>query len=488
METEVLKSKMLSGLKWNSISLIATRSTDFIVKLILARLLLPESFGVVGMAMIIINFLTVCSDMGFFHALIQKKDEELREVRYSTVFWYLFLIAVLFVFLFVFFISPLGARFYDEPRLEPVLNALSFHLFFCILYTIPRVILTKQLDFKSLTRITYSGTILSSVIAITMAFLNFGVWSLVAKSLVGSSVICFSYWLKVGWRPKFIFHFKSFKELARYSFFTQVTALLFYFRNILDYLIIGKLVSAHMLGIYTLAYTLTETLKSQLYTIFGKVFFPIYSKIQDDKSKIKHYYLKIMHATAVLTFPISFFFIGLSENIIMLFFGERWIEAAVPLRILSFASIIFSISGTSGEVLKSIGKPSAGFYMHIANTFIIALPLIYFGQVYFGLAGVAGAVCIHSFVSRMVFHTFMKKYIGLTNKDVYDTLKKPFMAALFMLCAIFLVNSFGLSLLPNFILASLSGVIVYCTILFDDLSDIVTHIRKRRTAAAPVSA
>lgn len=449
---------------------------------------MPESFGVVGMAMIIINFLTACSDMGFFHALIQKKNDELTEVRYSTVFWYLFVIAILFVLCFKFFISPLGAQFYNEPRLEIVLNALSFYLFFCILYTIPRVILTKQLDFKNLTQITYLGTALSSVVAISMAFLNFGVWSLVAKYLVGSSVICISYWVRVGWRPKFVFRFNMIRELAKYSFYTQATSLLFYFRNNLDYIIIGKLVSAHLLGIYTLAYTLTETLKSQLYTVFGKVFFPIYSKMQDDKIKIKHYYLKIMHATAVLTFPISILFIGLSENIILLFFGERWFEAAVPLRILSVASIIFSISGTSGEVMKSIGKPSAGFHLHVANAFLIALPLIYLGQIYFGLAGVAGAVCIHSFVSRIIFHRFMKKYVGLTDKDVYKTLKKPITAALFMLCTILLINSFEFSLLPNFIIASLSGAVVYCTILFDELSYIIVLIKKRRTITTPANA
>ncbi len=187
-----IKSKVLSGLKWNTFSLIVSRGTDFIVNLILARLLMPDSYGVVGMAQIIIGFLTVISDMGLFNALIQKKDDELIEARYSTVFWYLLIIASFFVCCFFLFISPAGASFYNEPRLVPVLNALSFYLFFNILSIIPRVILTKQLDFRSLVQITYLGSILSSVVAIAFAFLDFGVWSLVVKSIVSSSIIFFS--------------------------------------------------------------------------------------------------------------------------------------------------------------------------------------------------------------------------------------------------------------------------------------------------------
>ncbi len=477
---EKIHSKVASGIKWNALSVIGTRGTDFMVKLVLARLLLPEAFGVVGMALIITGFLSIFSDMGLFNALVQKKEDEKTQIRYSSAFWYLLFLAGLFVVLFFLFISPLGARFYNEPRLVPVLNALSFYLFFNILSIVPRVILTKQLNFKNLVRITYAGTAISSVVAITMAFLNFGVWSLVAKSVVGSGIIFFSYWLKVGWRPSFVFQPSTLKELAGYSFFTQTNAILFYIRNNLDYIIIGKLASTYLLGVYTLAFTLSETLRSQLYSIFNKVFFPVYSKLQDDKKKIKEYYLKVMRLTAVVTFPVSVMLIAMPEEILLVAFGAKWIEAAAPLRILAIASMIFAISGTPAEVLKSIGKVSVSFYLNITNTFLVALPLMYLGLQYFGLQGVAYAVCVHYTVSRLTFHHFMKKYIGLTNKEVFVTLRKPVLTAAVMLGMIELVSIISLNPYIDLLKGLLTGGLVYTILLHKDLAKIYSQLTNKR--------
>ncbi len=482
MVADGIKSKVLSGLKWNSISVFATRSTDFLVKLILARLLLPDAYGVVGMAMLIIGFLNIVSDMGLFNALVQKKEDELTDVRYCSSFWFLLVLALVFICCFFLFISPLCASFYNEPRLIPILNALSFYFFFNILSIVPRVILTRKLDFKNLVRITYFGTALSSVMAVVLALLGFGVWSLVVKSLVGSGIIFFSYWVKVGWRPKFIFKGRVLTQLAGYSTYTQINGILFYFRNNLDYLIIGKLVSAHLLGVYTLAFTLSESLRSQLYSIFNKVFFPIYSKIQDDKDQIKYYYLKVMRLTAAVTFPVSVIFIGLAENIVLVLFGPNWIEAAEPLRILAVASMIFAISGTPAEVLKSIGKPSVSFYLNLINTFLVALPLIYFGQIYFGLTGVASAVCVHYTISRLTFHYYMKKYIYITDRDVFLALRKPIIAAAAMLSIIYCTAFIQVSLLSNLLLAGFTGSLAYSLFFIGDLKKGLKLIKKGRVS------
>lgn len=469
MSATKIKTSIYSGLKWNTISVFATRSTDFLVKLLLARLLLPDAYGIIGMAMVIIGFLQVVSDMGLFNALVQRKEDELTEVRYSSAFWFLFFLAAAFVLCFFLFLSPLGASFYNEPRLVPILNALSFYLFFNILSIIPRVILTKKLDFKSLVRITITGTAVSSIIAIILASIGFGVWSLVAKSLLGSSIIFISYWIRVGWRPKFIFNGSTLTKLAGYSTYTQINAILYFFRSHVDFLIVGKLLSAHMLGVYTLAFTLSETLRGQLYSIFNKVFFPVYSKIQDDREQIKYYYLKVMSLTATVTFPVSILFIGLAEEIILFLFSSKWIEAAAPLRVLSVASMIFAISGTPAEVLKGIGKPSISFYLNVINTFFVALPLMYFGLKYYGLVGVAYAVCVHYTTSRLTFHYYMKKYIHITDGEVLIALRRPVFAALVMLGVIYIITRLDLSLLLTLIVGGGAGCITYLLFFVNDL-------------------
>lgn len=476
MAVASLKTKILSGLKWNAFSVLATRGTDFGVKLILARLLLPEEFGLVGMAMVITSFLTVISDMGLYNALVQRKEDDLTELRYSSAFWFLLILASTIVACFFLFISPLGASFYNEPKLIPVLNALSFYLFFSILTIIPRVVLTKQLDFRSLMRITYAGTIISSIIAIIMALADYGVWSLVAKSIVGSAIVFISFWIKVKWKPSSVFSLKTLKQLSGYSTFSQLDAILYFFRNNLDYLIIGKLAGAAALGYYTLAFTLSEVLRAQLYSILNKVLFPIYSTIQDDLQKIKEYYLEVMRYTAMVTFPIAGLFIGLADLFIYTFFGDQWLDAAAPLRILSVATIITAISGTPAEVLKGMGKPSVNFYISLANTIFVAVPLLYLGQKYFGITGVASAVCIHYTTSRILFHHYMKKYINITDKEVYLVLRKPILAVTLMLCVIYLVTLLSMPTLYTLIIAGALGSLTYFLFFFKEIKFILNSV------------
>lgn len=472
------KSKVLSGLKWNAVSVLATRGTDFGVKLILARLLLPEAFGVVGMAMVITSFLEIVSDMGLFNALVQRKEDAFTQVRYSSAFWFLLILASSFVVCFYLFISPLGASFYNEPQLVPVLNALSLYLFFNIQTIVPRVILTRKLDFRSLVQITYAGTALSSVAAIVLALTGFGVWSLVAKSVLGSSVVFISYWLRVKWRPDFTFNFSTLKELSSYSTFSQLGGILYFFRNNVDYLIIGKLAGATTLGIYTLAFTLSEVLRAQLYSIINKVLFPVYSSIQDDLKQVKDYYLKVMRFTAIITFPISSLFIGLAEDFILVVFGNEWLPAAGPLRILSVATMLIAISGTPGEVLKGIGKPSVSFYISLINTFVVALPSIYIAQKYFGLTGVAYAVCIHYTASRILFHHYMKKYIQLTDKDVIVALRRPVLAAALMIGVIYLITMLQMPPLFTLLIAGAAGCTVYLLLFIKELKYGLNIIKK----------
>jgi O-antigen/teichoic acid export membrane protein len=474
-----VRSKVVSGIKWNAASSLATKGTDFLVKLILARLLFTEAFGMVGMAMVIIGLLREVSDMGLYNALVQRKDDALTTTRYASAFWFLLALAAALVLCFFFFFSDWGASFYNEPGLVPILNALSFYLFFSILNIVPRVMLMRRLDFKNLVKISLLGSVLSSVVAVSMAFMGFGVWSLVMKYLVDAVVSTAMFWMKARWRPTFTFHGAALMQLAGYSIYAQVNSILAFFRTHVDYLIIGKLLTAHLLGVYTLAFTLSEVLRTQLYGICNKVFFPVYSKIQDDLAQIRMYYLKIMRITAIITFPVSILFIGLAEDFILLFFGEKWIEAAPPLRILSLASMIFAISGTPALVLKGIGKPGVSFYLNLFNTLFVALPLIYFGLKYYGLEGVAWATCIHYTTSRITFHYYMKKHIQLTDREVYRTLRMPVLAAALMLASIYLIALLELPQLAHLLLAGSVSSLVFASFFIKDFKQLVQLARKR---------
>ena len=243
-----LKQKAVSGLLWSFIDSSARLGIQFIIGIILARLLSPKEFGLVGMLTIFIAVSQSFIDSGFSQALIRKKDPSQED--YSTVFYFNMATAIICFFI-LFFCSGLISRFFKEPQLKPLVQVLGLSLVINAFAIIQQTILTRRIDFKLQTKISVISSILSGIVAVWMAFAGYGVWSLVIKTLTMYAITSILLWSWNRWRPVLVFSIHSFKELFSFGSNLLISGLIdTIFRNVY-YLVIGKSFSAQELGYYT---------------------------------------------------------------------------------------------------------------------------------------------------------------------------------------------------------------------------------------------
>ena len=215
------------------------------------------------------------------------------------------------------------------------------------------------------------------------------------------------------WRPRRRFSWASLHDVVGFSGWMLGNQVVYYLRKNLDKVLIGAILGAQSLGIYTLAYMLTETLRVQIGSVIGKVMFPAYSRNQSDLAEVRRLYLGVIRYTTLVVFPIATLMILFADPLVTMLFGEVWAEAVAPLQILAVASMVFAFSGDPSALLRGIGKPKIAFNISFWNTIIVAIPALIFGAYYYGLNGASYAVLLHYITSRVISFYFVKLHTGL---------------------------------------------------------------------------
>ena len=459
-EKELNKAAIV-GVFWNFVQLFINRGFEFFLKLILAKILIPEDFGIVGMALVFITFIQVFNELGFSAALIQRADEDLTESHYHTVFW-ANLIWALFIYLFIYFIlTPLVVGFYNQPILNKIIPVIGIGILLNPINIIHHAQLVRSLNFKRIALINNSSTIISGIISIILALRGYGVWSLVLPSVFSYFVSIPLYFYTTKWIPKFIFCKKSFKDI--FGFGIQVTGsnMLTTFVNQFDYLVVGKLLSAYTLGIYSLAFALTDTFRHQLMKIINSVMYPIYSKKKQDLQSLKEYYLSVVKYNSVVILPIMTFFVVFGEPFISSFFGEKWIDVVVPLKYLALSVSVHMIVNNISPVLRGVGKPRLEVNNQLFKT-VIYVPTIFLGTYFYGLVGTSIAILVNKFILVVIDIFFLRKVIDIRYIEIFNSLKIAVIACIiaslvslglyffglhFIICAILLFLIYGVIIL-----------------------------------------
>ena len=429
----LLKHKISSGIGWTFTQLIVDSVFGLVVKLILARLLIPEHFGIVGMAIVFTGLISTINELGMASALIQFKQENLRRIHYDTVFWLSILFSLTTFVLLVVVIGPFAAWFYDEPILTLVISVIGISVFLNPLNLVHRVQLTRDLRFKALSIIASTASIAGGVGAITLALLGAGVWSIVAQGIIATLVSIPLMWRTTRWLPRFKFSKHALKDVIGFGVYdTFLRALVFLTKNI-DYLLIGWLLGAKLLGIYTLAFLLTDTFRQKIMAVLNKVMFPVYSQLQDDLYAVKNYYLQVIKYNTLIITPIMLILILFADPIILWFFGDEWQQAIFPAQVMAVAAIIHAIGGTNSAVLKGIGRIDLDFKLYILKTTFITIPAFTVGIYFYGIYGAAIAVIIHKLGARLVYQYYMKKLIKVYEWDIARAITPSFWSAVVML-------------------------------------------------------
>lgn len=459
-----LRQKTINGLTWSFLDNSVNQIIQFVVGIILARLLSPTEFGLIGMIMIFFAVSTSLIDSGFGDALVRKID--CNDDDYNTVFYFNLAIGII-LFLILFFAAPLIADFFSEPQLINIIRLLSFTTIITSLGIVQSADLIKKIDFKTRTKISLISNVSSSLIAIILAYKGLGVWSLVAKQFLTNLIGTSTLWFYNKWLPKLKFSVKSFKELFSFGSKMLASGLLNTFFNNIYYLIIGKYFSAQILGYYTRATSFANLPSLSINSVIQRVSYPVLVNINDDDVRLKAAFKKLIKNTMFITFV---FMIGLSataEPLILTLIGEKWSPSIQFLQLISFSLILHPLQSLNLNVLLIKGRSDIYLKIEILKRILI-IPVILLG-IFFSIELMIIGMIIHSLITYLIISNYSGNILDYRIVEQFKDISTALIIAVINGALVFIISEV-FPLKPPLILSiqlfiSLIFIIVSCELI-----------------------
>jgi len=453
-----LKEKTISGLLLITIDSFANQGIQFIVGIILARLISPREFGLLGMISIFIAISQTFINSGFSSALIRKKD--CTQADYSTVFYYNMVMgAVLYLLLFI--CARAISNFFSEPELKWLIRALGLNLIFSSITLIQGTTLRKRVDFKLLTKIAVISSILSGIIGIIMAVSGYGVWSLVGRSLAGSLFSSLLLWLWNRWHPSLIFSIKSFRELFGFGSKLLISGLIDTVYNNIYYLVIGKYFAANELGYYTRAKTFSDLPSKNINTVISRVTYPVLAQMQDNKAFLKSGYKRMIKNTMFLSFILMTGLAVIAEPLVITLVGEVWRPSVIYLQLLCFPAMMYPLQALNLNMLNVQGRSDLFLKLEIIKK-ILVVPIIIFGIIW-GIKIMILGMWINTVIAYFLNSFYSGRLISYPMSEQLADILPAFLIASVMGAAVLLIETFlpiGTPVIMLFILILAGFVIV----------------------------
>ena len=373
MQQESLKNKTIKGVGWSAADAFLGQGVTFIVGLVLARLLSPDEYGMIGICLIFTTILNGIIDSGFSNALIRKKD--VTEEDYNTMFMTNLAISiVLYVLLFIG--APLVSDFFRREELTALVRVTGLVLFFNALSITQITILTKKIDFKTKTKASLVSAIISGIIGIAMAFMGYGVWALVYQQLSKQLLYTICLWVLNRWWPKFTFYKDSFKYMWGFGWKLLVSGVLNNVWNQLYQVVIGKCYTPSTLGHYTRANEYANLFSANLTSIVQRVSYPVLAEIQDDKKRMVQGYRKVIKITMFVTAVCMVSLGAVSEPLIYTLIGTKWHKAATYLPLICISMSLYPLHAINLNILQVLGRSDIFLYLEIIKKCIGLLPIV----------------------------------------------------------------------------------------------------------------
>ena len=348
-----VRSQLLHGVAWNFIEKVLMRGASFVIGIILARLLSPSDFGLIGMLAIFVAISNVFIEGGLAKALIQRKD--CQDIDFSTAFVANVSMSLV-IYVVLFLTAPLIADFYDEPILTDITRILSLNFVLGSFNIVQRAKLMANVDFKSLAQINVISTIVSGIIGIAMAFYGWGVWSLVGQTLCSTIVLLLLFPFYSKWHPSVRFSKDSFRQLFGFGSKLMATGVYSVILNNISTICIGRFYKSNQLGFYTRASQFSEIISSTMFDVLGNVTFPVLSHLQDDREKLVSVYRKSLFITSMLIFPMMILCALLSRPMVIILLTEKWLPCVVLMQWLFLARMFTPLSAINMNILNAVGR------------------------------------------------------------------------------------------------------------------------------------
>ncbi|HIS90832.1 MAG TPA: lipopolysaccharide biosynthesis protein [Candidatus Faecisoma merdavium] len=456
MKNENIKNEVISSLIWKFLERIGTQGVQFIVSIILARLLLPSDYGVVSMILVFTAIANVFIQTGFSTSLIQKKDSD--ELDFSSVFYISLLIAAI-CYVILFFAAPIIASFYNMPAITSILRVISLTLFFGAINSVQNAKIAKEMKFKKLFLSSLVAILISGTTGVLMAYKGFGPWALVGQQIANSIATTIILWFTSSWQPKLMFSINRVKSLLSYGWKILCSALLdTIYQNIYN-LVIGKFYSSSTLGNYNKGEQFPKLIAVNVDGAISSVMLPAYSKQQDRKDKLKKMVRRSIVTSSLLLFPMMFGLAAVAETVVKVLLKENWLGCVPFMQLLCIVYALYPINTANLQVIKALGKSDYFLKLEIIKKVIGLFALIVtlpFGVLQMAIGQVLVAILstfINAFPNRKLLNYNYFEQI----KDLFPSL----IISIIMFIIVYSFNFINLNMYILLIIQILGGVIIY---------------------------
>ena len=471
---ESLSKKVVRGGIWVFIIRLTNRFLSFIRTLILARLLAPSDFGLLGIALLTLSMLEIFSETGFRAALIQKKENI---ESYLDTAWTISTIRGIILFLILYLSSPIISKFFNSSQAVSVIKIISISILLSGFKNIGIVFFQKELEFKKQFIYEFTATIADIVVAISLALVLRNVWALVWGVLAANFVRFVMSYVLLPYRPKFRIQKEKFKDLFGFGKWVLGSGILIFFTTQGDDIFVGKMFGATTLGFYQMAYLLSNLPATEITHVISRVTFPAYSKLQGNLSKIKEGYLNVLQIIAFFSFPLAGGIFILVPDFTKVFLGEKWMPIIPVIQILVLAGLIRSIAATTGPVFHGVGKPKINTFWQTIRLIVLIL-LIYPLSMRWSIVGTSLAVLISIFIATIGFSFDVIKITKCGASNFGKQIILPLISSGIMVLIILVLKNF-IQLkgsLKIFVLTCIGFIIyIFLTYLFEEFFNYGVH-------------
>lgn len=451
-----IASKSIHGIFWSAVENFSLQGVQFLIGVVLARLLSPSDFGMIGMLSIFMSVSQTFIDCGFSSALIRQKDVSTKD--YGTTFLINFVLSLI-VFAILFFAAPFIAEFYNTPELKPVMQVFSTTLIINALFTVHKVRLSRNVDFKTQSKGSLCAATISGAIGITLAYKGFGVWSLVYQAICNSTLNLILFTLLLKWFPCPTFSRNSFHNLFGFGSKIFIASIIHSIYSNLYNIVIGKKFSASTLGYYTRADQLGQFPSQNIAGILSRVTYPILSQIQNDQEQLKTIYTKYLQICCFAVFPLMMGLAALANPVITLLFGEKWIPSAVLLQILCIGLMFDPVCNINLNLLLVKGRSDLFLKLEIIKKTIAITILI--ASLPFGLLGICTGRVLYGVIATLLNMTYTNRFIDLSMWKQIKLLLPSLSFSLIMAAGAYVITLTSLNCISQLVVGISVGLILY---------------------------
>lgn len=424
---ESLKSKVMSGLAWTFGERIIAQCVSFLVSIILARILMPEEYGVIAIILVFINLANVFVSNGFGESLVRKKDSN--ETDFSTIFYCSFVFSwVLYAVLFIS--APVIADFYKQETLVLLLRVLALKIPISSISTVQHAYVSKHMIFKKFFFSTLGGTLVSGILGILMAYCRYGAWALVAQYLCNTIIDTVVLFITVPWRPRMLFSRKSAIQLIGYGWKLTASSLINALYTELRSLIIGRVYSSADLAYYNRGNQFPSLIITNVDTAIGKVVFPAMTKVAEEKQRIKQIGRRSMKTTSYIIFPVMIGLMAVSEPLVRLLLTEKWLVCVPFLQCSCIYYMCQPIQTTNWQIIKAVGRSDLCLKLEILKK-IIGVSIILL-TMNFGVLAIAMGNAAFAVVSMFINIVPNRRLIGYSVAEQIKDILPPLVLSILM--------------------------------------------------------